>query len=192
MATLTRLGRTWAWILTFGIISLVAGLVVIFWPRATLLIIAAAFAVQLILAGVFRFVMSFALTTESIWRRVRLALLAGLSFIIGIFLLAHLVLSVLIMAIVLGVYWMVHGVIELFEAIGHSNPPGRAWAMASGIMSIVAGIVVIVFPRISLLVLTLVLGVWLVIFGVLLIVRAFRTRRAAHMARPGTLLPSGE
>lgn len=55
-AALRRLGNAWAWILAFGVLSILAGLVAIFWPGATLLVIAIVFAVQLIVGGVFRFV----------------------------------------------------------------------------------------------------------------------------------------
>jgi uncharacterized membrane protein HdeD (DUF308 family) len=52
----------------------------------------------------------------------------------------------------------------------------RGWAIASGILGILAGIVVLVYPAPSLLVLALVLGIWLLVFGIMEIVAAFRIR----------------
>src|SRR5947209_8430097 len=100
---LGRVGATWGWLLAFGIISILAGLIAIFLPGATLLAIAILFGVQLVLAGIFRFVGAFAVPRESGWLRALTALLAVLSLIVGIYLIGHPVLSLLVLAIVLGI-----------------------------------------------------------------------------------------
>jgi uncharacterized membrane protein HdeD (DUF308 family) len=187
---LGRMGAAWGWLLAFGIISILAGLVAIFLPGATLLAIAILFGVQLVLAGIFRFVSAFSVPRESGWLRALTALLAVLSFIVGIYLIGHPVLSLLVLAIVLGIYWIISGVIELFVAIGHPELPGRGWVIATGVLSIVAGGIVFFFPGISLLVLTLVLGVWLIVYGVISVVGAFRLRSAAQSVRASGLSPT--
>ncbi|TMC11124.1 MAG: HdeD family acid-resistance protein [Chloroflexi bacterium] len=182
-AMLSGIGRAWGWILAFGVITILAGLAAIFWPGATLVAIAIVFAVQLILGAVFRFVSAFALPGESGWLRALQAILAILSFVVGIYLLGHIALSLLLLALLLGVYWMFHGIVELFVAIGHAELPGRAWLILTGVLSIVAGVILVLAPGISLFTLTLVLGVWLVVFGVILAVRALQIRGAT--AEPG-------
>jgi uncharacterized membrane protein HdeD (DUF308 family) len=182
---LTRIGRAWAWILAFGIISVLVGLAAIFWPGATLVVIAVVFAVQLIVAGVFRFVAAFAVPGESGWLRALQALLAILSFVVGVYLLGHVSLSLLVLALVLGLYWIFHGITELFVAVGHPELQGRAWMIASGVLSAVVGLIVVVAPGISLFALTLLLGVWLIVFGVIAIVRALQIRSAAHALGSG-------
>ena len=189
-ARLRRLGRAWAWILAFGIVSILAGLVAIFWPSATLVIIAIVFAVQLIVGGVFRFVGAFAIPGETGWLRALQAILAVLSFVVGVYLLGHVALSLLVLALLLGFYWVMHGVIELFVAIGHPELPGRAWMILSGLLSVLAGVLLIVVPGISLFALTLVLGVWLVLFGVMLAAQAFQVRSTTLPLRPGAVQPS--
>ncbi|HYW27210.1 MAG TPA: DUF308 domain-containing protein [Terriglobales bacterium] len=182
---LTRIGRAWGWILAFGVLSVLVGLVAIFWPSATLIVVAVVFAVQLIVAGAFRFAAAFAVPGESGWLRALQALLAILSFVVGVYLLGHVSLSLLVLALLLGLYWIFHGVTELFVAIGHAELPGRAWMIASGILSAVVGVIVVVAPGISLFALTLLLGVWLIVFGVMAIVRALRIRSAAHALGSG-------
>src|SRR5215472_5946276 len=81
---LAQLGRHWGWVLSYGIITLLAGIVVLAWPGATLLAIAVLFGIQLIVAGIFRFVDSFATEEASGGTRVLLALLGVLSIIIGL------------------------------------------------------------------------------------------------------------
>jgi uncharacterized membrane protein HdeD (DUF308 family) len=182
---LGRLGEAWAWILAFGIITVLTGVIAVFWPAATLLAIAVIFAIQLIISGVFRFVASFAVTWETGWLRALTAVLAVISFIVGVYLLGHLVLSVVVLAVVLGIYWMAHGVVELFLAFGHPELTGRGWIIGSGVLGIVAGAILVLFPTLSLFALTVVLGVWLVIFGASIIGRALQLRSATHAVSSG-------
>jgi len=99
--------------------------------------------------------------------------------VIGIYLLGHVALSLLVLALLLGFYWMFHGITELFTAIGHSELPGRAWIILSGILSIIVGVILVVAPGISLFALTLVVGVWLIVFGAVLVIRSLQIRSAA-------------
>ena len=176
--TLRTIGRAWAWILGFGVISILVGLIAILWPGATLVAIAIVFAVQLIVGAGFRFAAAFAVPDESGWLRALQAFLAVLSFVVGVYLLGHAALTLLVLAILLGAYWMVHGIIELFVAVGHAELPGRAWMILSGVLSIVAGVIVAVAPGISLFALTVVLGVWLILFGAMAVIRALQIRSA--------------
>jgi len=177
--TLKRVGRAWAWILAFGVISALVGLAAIFWPGATLVVVAVVFAVQLILGSAFRCAAAFAIPAESGWLRALQALLAVLSFVVGIYLLGHVFLSLLVLALLLGFYWMFHGITELFVAIGHPELPGRAWMILSGILSVVVGVILVVAPGISLYALTLVIGIWLVVFGVMAAIRSLQIRSVA-------------
>jgi uncharacterized membrane protein HdeD (DUF308 family) len=52
-----------------------------------------------------------------------------------------------------------------------------------GVLSVLAGLVVLAYPGISLVTLALVLGVWLIIYGVMEIALAFRVRSAAGRVR---------
>src|SRR5262245_55639560 len=77
---LRNVGRMWGWILAFGVISILAGLIAVVWPGATLVAIAIVFAVQLIVGAVYRFAAVFAMPDEGGWLRALQALLAVLSF----------------------------------------------------------------------------------------------------------------
>jgi uncharacterized membrane protein HdeD (DUF308 family) len=181
-AVLGRIGKAWGWVLAFGVISILVGLAAIFMPGATLLAVAILFGAQLVVAGVFQFFRAFSVPDEAGWARALLAILAILCFIVGIYLLAHPLLTVLVLAFILGLFWLVSGFMELFFGFGHPAMPARGWTVASGILSVIAGAIVIFFPAISLAVLTLVLGIWLIIYGVLLVVRAIHLRSTVHGA----------
>jgi uncharacterized membrane protein HdeD (DUF308 family) len=177
---LSTVGKAWGWLLGFGIISVVAGLAAIVWLGSALLAVALIFGAYLVVGGVFRFIGAFTIPGERGWVRALMAILALVSFVVGLYLLRHPVYSILIVALLLGFYWIVYGVIELFAAIGHPEMHGRGWTIAGGILSIVAGAIVFFYPGISLLALSIVLGVWLVIYGATLIVSAFQLRSVTH------------
>jgi uncharacterized membrane protein HdeD (DUF308 family) len=59
---------------------------------------------------------------------------------------------------------------------------GRGWTIVMGLLSIVAGVVVLVYPGISLTALAAVLGVWLLVFGFMENVLAFQLRSVGHDA----------
>ena len=193
--------RSWGWTLAFGIVCALVGFGVLFWPRETLRIVAILFAVQLIAASAFRFVVTFMRTGESMVQKLQMAALASFAFVIGIILLKDPHLSIRLLTMVLGVYWGVHGAIELVEAINLGSRTDRIWVVASGIMGVVVGVILIVaaaFPSIvsayrsPLMLMTRTLGAWLVVFGVILVVRAFRVR-SPHPATGTTsgLRPAG-
>ena len=175
---LAGLGRHWGWVLAFGAVTTVLGLAALVWPGRTLVVVAVLFGIELVAAGVFRFVAALAADDESGSTRVLLALLGVLSFIVGLYALRHVLLTLAALALALGIFWIVNGVIEMFAAISYRTMPGRGWTIAMGALSVVAGVVVLVSPGISLVTLAVVLGVWLVVFGAMEIALAWRLRSA--------------
>jgi uncharacterized membrane protein HdeD (DUF308 family) len=178
---LAGIGRHWGWVLFFGIVTVLAGLFTLVWPGRTIVVIAVLFGIQLIVAGIFRFVAAFA-TDESGGTRVLLALLGVLSFIVGLYALRHILITVAALALLLGIFWIVNGVVETFTALSHRGMQGRGWTIFMGLLSIAAGIVVLVYPGISLATLAIVLGFWLLVYGVMEIALAFQLRSAGHAA----------
>ena len=179
-AVLGRLGANWGWIVAYGVLSVLAGIIAILWPGATLAVIAIVFALQLLFGAIYQFVFAFTIPQEAGWLRALVALLAGISLVVSIYLLGHVGLTLLLLAVLLGAYWIVQGVIELFLAVGHPEIRNRVWIVASGVLSLVAGGVVVLFPGQSLVFLTLVLGFWLIIFGAGLIGRGVLLRSVAR------------
>lgn len=179
---LAGVGRHWGWVLVFGVVTVLAGLCVLAWPGRTVQVIAVLFGLQLVVAGIFRFVAALATDDESGGTRVLLALLGVLSFIVGLYALRNVLVTIAALALLLGIFWIVNGAVEAFTALSHRGMQGRGWTIFMGLLSIVAGVVVLVYPGISLATLAIVLGLWLLLFGVMEIVLAFRLRSAGHAA----------
>jgi uncharacterized membrane protein HdeD (DUF308 family) len=176
---LGRLGKHWGWALAYGILTLLAGVLVLAWPGETLLVIAVLFGVQLIISGIFRFVAALASEDLTGGTRVLLALLGVLSIIIGLWAVRHVLLTLLALTVFLGIFWVVNGVIDVFAALSHREMPARGWAALTGVLSAIAGVIVLAFPGLTLLGLAVILGIWLLVFGIMELTAAFRLRRLA-------------
>ena len=78
-------------------------------------------------------------------------------------------------------------------ALSARGVPGRGWTGVMGaISSVVAGLLVLVYPAISLLTLVIVLSVWLLVLGVMEITLAFPARSAGHRVEDRQLDPVEE
>jgi len=178
-----RVGRHWGWLLAFGIITVGIGIAALVWPGRTLVVVAVLFGIQLIVMGIFRFAAAIASDDLTGGRRVLLALLGVLSLIIGLYAVRHIFITLLALALLLGIFWIVSGAVELFMALSHREMPHRGWNAVMGTISVLAGIVLLVYPGISLLVLAVLVSVWLLIFGAMEIALAFRVRSLTAVAR---------
>ncbi|PSL54482.1 uncharacterized membrane protein HdeD (DUF308 family) [Saccharothrix carnea] len=170
-------GRT-LWI-TFGVITLLIGLAVLLWPGLTLLTAAVLFGLQMLVTGVFWLVGSF--TADALGRQRWLLAVAGLlALVAGILCLRAPFQTIAVLALLLGATWVVGGVAEVFHGVGTSG-----WAVLSGVVTAIGGIVVLVWPVASLIALAWLLAVVLIVFGALAIAGAVgmgrepRTRAAA-------------
>jgi uncharacterized membrane protein HdeD (DUF308 family) len=172
----SQVGRHWGWVLAYGILTLLAGVAVLAWPSETLLVIAVLFGVQLIISGIFRFVGALASDDLTGGTRVMLALLGVLSIIIGLWAVRHAVLTLVALIVFLGIFWVINGLIEIFAALSHRDMPDRGWSVLMGVLSAIAGIIVLAYPGLTLVGLAVILGIWLLVFGILEIVAAFRLR----------------
>src|SRR5258708_12108334 len=114
-----RLGLSWGWIGGYGALSVLAGVVAIVWPGSTLVVIAVVFALQLLAGAVYQFVFVFAIPQESGWLRALVALIAILSLVVSVYLLGHVGLTLLLLAIILVAYCIAQGAIAVFVAVGH-------------------------------------------------------------------------
>jgi uncharacterized membrane protein HdeD (DUF308 family) len=176
---ISQVGRHWGWVLAYGILTVLAGVAVLAWPSETLLVIAVLFGVQLIISGIFRFVGALASDDLTGGTRVMLALLGVLSIIIGLWAVRHAVLTLVALIVFLGIFWVINGLIEIFAALSHRDMPDRGWSVLMGVLSAIAGIIVLAYPGLTLVGLAVILGIWLLVFGILEIMAAFRLRKLA-------------
>ena len=180
---IAAIGRHWIWLLSFGILTVIAGVAAVAWPGPTVIAIAVLFGIQLIVVGLFQFFGAFAGSDLTGGVRVLNAVLGLLAFVVGLYAIRHVLVSVVALALLLGIFWVINGLVEIFGALSHRESQHRAWSGFMGVLSIAAGLVVLAYPGISLVTLALVLGIWLIIYGVMEIGLAFRVRSALGRVR---------
>jgi uncharacterized membrane protein HdeD (DUF308 family) len=170
------IGRSWGWVLFFGIATVILGILVVLRPEATIYGFAILLGIWLFVSGLFRLVLAIADDHDSGATRVMLAILGILSVIVGIFFLRHTYETITSLAFLIGLFWVVGGIIEFFSAYSHPDTPGRGIRIGMGLLGLIAGVVTLVVPGITLVTLATIMGVWLVIYGLLQIVTALTLR----------------
>jgi uncharacterized membrane protein HdeD (DUF308 family) len=68
----------------------------------------------------------------------------------------------------LGVYWLIEGIFSLIRIFTHSGRAHWAWSLLSGILGIVAGILVLSQPMLSSMILTTTIVIIIAIQGILI------------------------
>lgn len=160
---LARLGRSWTWIMGSAVATLVTGVLVLVWPNETLHVLAVLFGLYLLAIGVFRFVAVFA--REGHGERLPELLMAVLYVLAGVLCLRNPLQTIAALSLIVGVVWLVSGVLTLYTALATENLPHRGVVLGAAVLGIVAGIVVLALPAESARALTRLLGLWLILLG---------------------------
>ena len=174
---MAAIGRNW-WVLLFaGILSLLVGIAAIVWPGKTVVVVAVVFAIWLIVSGIFSLVRGFAPGLSGGMRA--LFIITGiLSLILGVFAIRGEFQELYILSLFIGIGFLFRGFATLFQ--GFESKEGRGWNIFFGIVMLIGGFIVLVWPGISLVTLTWVVGIWLVVIGIYEIIASFSVKRAAN------------
>ncbi|MFF4256494.1 HdeD family acid-resistance protein [Streptomyces sp. NPDC001663] len=165
----------WQVVLVTGIASLILGVLVLIWPGASLLAAGVLFGVYLLISGVFQLVAAFG-THQTTSLRVLAFISGALSILLGLFCLRGPMRSILLLALWIGIGWLIRGITQTLAAASDRNMPARGWQIFLGIVTFIGGIVLIDSPFESVAVLTLVGGIWLVAVGAVEIITALGIR----------------
>jgi uncharacterized membrane protein HdeD (DUF308 family) len=175
---------SWQATLILGALTLILGVIVSFHPTGSLNAIAVLLGILMILSGIFHLIRVFdPKEVHRVWLGI-----AGLLFIvIGVVLIRHLHLTRSIIGLIIGITWIVQGLTALIGGISGGVREGRAWWIAFGVVSLIAGIVVAAAPASSLNVLAVLLGIWFAVMGIFEIIGGLLLR---HALRTGALTPA--
>ena len=176
--------NAWQAVLLIGVSAVLLGVMVLVWPHATLVVIGAVFGVYLLISGILQLVAAFGTHTDTSLRV--LAFISGaVSIVLGLFCFRGALESILLLAIWIGIAWLFRGISQTAAAASDPAMPARGWQLFSGIVGILAGVVVLTEPVSSIWVLTLFAGIWLLVTGVVEIATAFRIRSHAKQIPAG-------
>ena len=83
------------------------------------------------------------------------------------------------LALVIGLFAIIDGIVDIVDAIRHRGSAGMASRIVLGAVSIVFGLIVLLWPGLSLEVLVVIVGIWAIVAGILQIVVSVGHRGAS-------------
>lgn len=182
------LPHLWKSALLSGILSLIVGVLVLAHPVASILAAAIAFGVYLLITGAAQVFFAFSLHVSA-GSRILLFISGAASLILAVLAFRHFgkdqVTAILLLAIWIGIGFIFRGVATTISAISDPHLPGRGWNIFLGVLSLVAGIVVLASPLESIVTLAIVVGAWFAVIGVFEIISSFGIRKASKTV-PGS------
>ncbi len=167
-----------------GILSLIVGVVVLAWPGKTLLFAAVAFGVYLLIIGIAQVVFAFSLHVSA-GGRVLLFISGAAALVLAMLAFRHFswgddATAVYLLAIWIGVGFIFRGVATTISAVSDPHLPGRGWSIFVGVISLLAGMIMLGSPLSTIVLLAEVVGVWLIVIGVFEIISSFGIRKASE------------
>ena len=167
-----------------GLIAIVLGLLIVFFPAAsgaaTMQIVAALAAAYALVVGVVYLGTAVFTRTIGGWARTGRVVLGLLYVIGGVVMLVNLgataALLTVFLSVTVGALWLFEGVLA-FTTLKQS--PSRTWSIIHGVISVLAGAILILTPLLAAVTLWLLLGISMLVLGVVQAVRAFGMKSEA-------------
>lgn len=165
----------WWAIVVLGLLSIVAGILAVAWPGPTLLLVGLTFGIFLIVSGLGDLAGGSGLGGAL---RVLQLTLGVLSVAAGIVLVIHPAKSVLTAAWVLGLWFVLSGVLQLVQGVIAEEQ--RVYNIIFGLIGMVAGVIVLAKPGVAIATLVLIVGIGFIVRGVVTIGLGLTVRRLAE------------
>lgn len=173
------LARAWWLGLIVGLISVAGGIVLIAYPGPTLTVVALLVGIELLIGGVFLIVGALGQPAGS---RLGGVLGGALAVIAGVIVLRHPSGSILVVALAVGLYLILAGVLRLVGAFEARE--GRGWLVLAALVDLALGILIVSWPQFGITTLAVVFGIVLIVRGLALVVIALVLRAAARELGP--------
>jgi uncharacterized membrane protein HdeD (DUF308 family) len=185
------LARYWWAVALRGVIAAIFGLLALIWPDITVLALVALFGAYCLVDGFIAIGTALFGGAAAAGRRGWLAVEGVAGVIAGIITFAWPGITTLVLLWLIAFWALVTGVMEIVVAIRLRRELQGEWLLIlSGALSVLFGILLIVWPASGALALITLIGIYALIFGVALIVLGFRLRRAQRGSVAGTSRPA--
>jgi uncharacterized membrane protein HdeD (DUF308 family) len=168
------LSRIWWLFVLVGIASLVAGAILVAKPSNSLATLAVVMGIFLLVDGVIELIGSF---VRDVQNRALTAIVGVLAIVIGIILIRHPTTTVQAIGLLIGIWLVAAAAVRLIRAFVASSRPLLQIVIA--LIEGAVGIVIVSDPHIGYATLAIVLGIWLIVYGIGSIIFAFVIRGAS-------------
>lgn len=177
VVTTKTIADFWGVVLALGVISVIFGLVLAFWPGETVKVVALLIALNLIIWGCGQLLLAFVPTSLRSGSRLVVAGAGLLAVVIGVMFLFDPTRTVGAVTTLIGIVLIVLGVADIVQC-WITGPMERIWGIVGGVLLIVAGIFLWVRPAQSLSFLVVLTCVWLIGYGLITVIVALRLRKS--------------
>ena len=179
----THVSRNYWWLMGLrGLLAVLFGVFAIVLPHLTLFVLVLLFGAYVLVDGVVA--VTVALQERRNMQRWWVLLLGGLAgIVVGVLTFVWPAITALVLLYLIAAWAIVIGVLEIGAAVSGWLPVVQEWTLAlAGIISVLLGVLLAIRPGVGLLSLVWVIGIYAIIYGVLLLIRAFQFRTAAAAA----------
>jgi uncharacterized membrane protein HdeD (DUF308 family) len=171
---LSTLAQNWWTFVLRGVAAIIFGLLAYFWPEITFTVLVLFFGAYALWDGVFALVSAFHTDRERRWALIFQGLAGIAAGLITFFWTGAASLALLL---VIGAWAIVTGIFEISAAIRLRKEIEGEWLLLlSGVLSVLFGIAIAIWPVAGLLAVTWIIGAYAIVFGVLFIMLGFRLR----------------
>ena len=172
--------KAWIWSIVRGGAAVVFGIIAFAAPLKTALVLAIVVGLLAIVDGIVdiidavRYRGSAGMTSRIV--------LGVLSIAFGLVVLFWPGLSLELLAVIIGIWAIVAGLLQIAASAGHrgSTSSGWVWGLIAGALSIVFGVLVVIRPAGGVITLMWILGFYALLFGIALIVFGVQMRKFAR------------
>ena len=179
------LARNWWAVGLRGLFALLFGVLVFFWPGISLLVLVFLFGFYVLADGIFAIVSAIrAADRHKRWWPLLLEGIVGIAAGIMAFIWPGI--TALVLLYLIAAWAIVTGIFEIVAAMQLRKEIEGEWLLAlGGIASVVFGVLLVGFPGAGALAVVWIIGAYSMLFGILLMVLAFRLRQQNGDRSPG-------
>jgi uncharacterized membrane protein HdeD (DUF308 family) len=165
----------WWMLLIQGLLLLALGFFAVLFPGVTFAAFVVGIAAYFVVAGVISLITSlFGIGRLPMW--FLQVLLAIVEIGVGVYMLKHLGITAATLVALIGLVFVVRGIVNIVSAFGDgSRGRSRGLSLLAGVLGLIAGVVVWLYPVSSTLAFTWVVGIYGLVAGTMLTVLALET-----------------
>ncbi|MEV1241973.1 HdeD family acid-resistance protein [Nonomuraea sp. NPDC050022] len=173
-----QIARNWWLVLIRGILAVIFGILALIWPAITLLVLVVFFGSYAIVSGLVSVFSAFRHGTDS---RVWLIISGILGILAGIIAFVWPGKTALVLLFVIAFWAILSGASEIVAGVQMRKVIENEWMLIiGGILSIVFGVLLLVWPGAGLLTLVWLVGIFAILYGIAMIVLSFEVKKFAH------------
>ena len=181
---ITTLAQNWWTLIVRGVAAIIFGILAYLWPDITFTVLVLFFGAYALWDGVFAVIGAFRTQGERRWALILAGLVGIAAGLVTFFWPGAATLAILT---IIAAWAIVTGVFEIIGAIRLREEIEGEWLMLlSGLLSVLFGIALVIWPVAGLVAVTWMIGAYAIIFGILLIALGIRLRNW----RGNTLAPA--